>query len=54
MVESDGERGVEGWIRNENVQPFLALLARYADYAIQGPDWQAVELGLEAVHLAKA
>ncbi|MER6421126.1 hypothetical protein [Streptomyces sp. NPDC001137] len=48
MVEGDRERGVEGWIWNENVQPFLALLARYVNYDFDGTDWQVVELGLEA------
>ncbi|MEU5485728.1 hypothetical protein [Streptomyces mirabilis] len=48
MAESDREHAVEGWIWNENVQPFLALLARYAGYDFDGIDWQAVELGLEA------
>ncbi|MGW7545908.1 hypothetical protein ACWGKQ_33095 [Streptomyces sp. NPDC054770] len=47
MAESDRERA-EGWIWNENVQLFLALLARYAGYDFDGTDWQAVELGLEA------
>ncbi|MFD7064810.1 hypothetical protein [Streptomyces sp. NPDC059906] len=47
MVESDRERGLEGWIWSENVQPFLALLARYANYDFDGTDWQVVELGLE-------
>ncbi|WP_328847635.1 hypothetical protein [Streptomyces sp. NBC_00258] len=48
MTESDRERTVESWIWNENVQPFLALLARYAGCDFDGTDWQAVELGLEA------
>ncbi|MFH9090574.1 hypothetical protein ACH4LD_40620 [Streptomyces sp. NPDC017676] len=48
MAESNRERAVEGWIWNENVQPFLALLARYAGYDFDDADWQAVELGLEA------
>ncbi|MCG7204458.1 hypothetical protein [Streptomyces arenae] len=48
MVESDRERGIEGWIWSENVQPFLALLARYANYDFDGTDWQVIELGLEA------
>lgn len=48
MAGSDRERAAEGWIWNENVQPFLALLARYAGYDFDDTDWQAVELGLEA------
>ncbi|MFF6778991.1 hypothetical protein ACFY8W_36330 [Streptomyces sp. NPDC012637] len=48
MAESDWERAVEGWIWNENVQPFLALLARYAGYHFNATDRQAVELGLQA------
>ncbi|WP_189935436.1 hypothetical protein [Streptomyces aurantiogriseus] len=48
MAQSDRERAVEGWIWIENVQPFLALLARYAGCDFDGADWQAVELGLEA------
>ncbi|MFI5571349.1 hypothetical protein ACIA6T_29230 [Streptomyces sp. NPDC051740] len=48
MTESDRERAVEGWIWSGNVQPFLALLARYAGYDFDGTDWQAVELGLAA------
>lgn len=48
MAECDRDRAVEGWIWNENVQPFMALLARYAGYDFDGSDWQAVELGLEA------
>ncbi|WP_177233244.1 alpha/beta hydrolase [Streptomyces sp. Ag109_O5-10] len=42
MAESDRECPVEGWIWNENVRPFLALLARYADYDFDGTDLQAV------------
>lgn len=41
-------RIVEGWIWSENVQPFLALMARYVGYSFDDSDWQAVELGLEA------
>jgi hypothetical protein len=48
VAKEDGYRAVEGWIWNENVQPFLALLARYAGYDFDDTDWQAVELGLEA------
>ncbi|MFF5019341.1 hypothetical protein [Streptomyces sp. NPDC001165] len=48
MTENNGERTVRGWIWNENVQPFLAILSRYAGYDFDGTDWQAVELGLEA------
>ncbi|WP_256097945.1 hypothetical protein [Streptomyces sp. MnatMP-M17] len=48
MAVSDGERAVGGWIWNENVQPFLFLLAHYVGYDFDGTDWQAVELGLEA------
>ncbi|MBW8798228.1 MAG: hypothetical protein JF597_32990 [Streptomyces sp.] len=48
MVESDRARGIEGWFWNEDVQPFMALLARYANYDFDGTDWQAVEVGLEA------
>ncbi|MFJ9871055.1 hypothetical protein [Streptomyces sp. NPDC101165] len=46
MTENNGERTVQGWIWNENVQPFLALLSHYAGYDFDGSDWQAVELGL--------
>ncbi|MDN3028363.1 hypothetical protein [Streptomyces sp. S.PB5] len=48
MAESYHERTVEGWIWDENVQPFMALLARYVSYDFDGTDWQVVELGLEA------
>jgi hypothetical protein len=48
MAENGRKRAVEGWIWNENVQSFLALLSRYASYDFDGTDWQAVELGLEA------
>ncbi|MFE1989591.1 hypothetical protein [Streptomyces mirabilis] len=48
VAKEDGYRAVEGWIWHENVQPFLALLARYAGYDFDDTDWQAVELGLEA------
>ncbi|MFD3456037.1 hypothetical protein ACFWVC_28140 [Streptomyces sp. NPDC058691] len=48
MAESDREGAVEGWIWNENVQSFLALLGRYASYDFDGTDWQVVELGPEA------
>ncbi|MFE4695823.1 hypothetical protein ACFRIC_01915 [Streptomyces sp. NPDC056738] len=47
MAESDRERAVGGWIWNENVQPFLTLLAQYAGYDFDETDWQTVELGLE-------
>lgn len=48
VTENNGERGVGGWIWNENVHHFLALLSHYAGYHFDGTDWQAVELGLEA------
>ncbi len=48
MAGSNRERAAEGWIWNENVQPLLALLARYAGYDFDDTDWQTVELGLEA------
>ncbi len=48
MAESDRERAIEGWVWNENVRPFLALLAGYAGYDFNGTDWQSVELALEA------
>lgn len=48
VAKEDGYRAVEGWIWHENVQPFLALLARYAGYDFDDTDWQVVELGLEA------
>lgn len=46
--EGGAFRAAECWIWNENVQPFLGLLARYAGYDFDDTDWQAVELGIQA------
>ncbi|MFD5445727.1 hypothetical protein [Streptomyces tendae] len=47
-AQADADEELEGWVWNESVLPFLALLASYAGYDFDGTDWQAVEFALEA------
>lgn len=38
---------ISGWIMGRNLRVFLELLSRYAGYAFDGTDWEAIEAGIQ-------